>query len=83
MGAADRSSMTAVPSWMVCCGFFALVQHGQIYRMSILHTPPAFRRFSDWVKDGTLARLLEALAQDLEARGDIYQNNNRILYYIL
>lgn len=30
-----------------------------------------FRRFSGWVKDGTLRRLLEALAQDLEARGDI------------
>jgi transposase len=30
-----------------------------------------FRRFSSRVKDGTLARLLEALAQDLEARGDI------------
>ncbi|MDQ9172284.1 transposase, partial [Oxalobacteraceae bacterium R-40] len=28
-----------------------------------------FRRFSGWVKDGTLARLLEALAQDLETRG--------------
>jgi transposase len=30
-----------------------------------------FRRFSGWVKDGTLAQLLEALAQDLESRGDI------------
>lgn len=30
-----------------------------------------FRRFSAWVKDGTLARLLEALAQDMETRGDI------------
>jgi len=30
-----------------------------------------FRRFSGWVKNGTLARLLEALAQDLEARGAI------------
>lgn len=30
-----------------------------------------FRRFSQWVKDGTLRRLLEALAQDLEMRGDI------------
>lgn len=30
-----------------------------------------FRRFSAWVKDGTLRRLLEALAQDLETRGDI------------
>lgn len=30
-----------------------------------------FRRFSGRVKDGTPARLLEALAQDLEARGDI------------
>jgi transposase len=30
-----------------------------------------FRRFSQWVKDGTLRRLLEALAQDLEVRGDI------------
>jgi transposase len=30
-----------------------------------------FRRFSRWVKDGTLRRLLEALAQDLETRGDI------------
>jgi hypothetical protein len=30
-----------------------------------------FRRFSAWVKDGTLSRLLEALAQDLESRSDI------------
>lgn len=30
-----------------------------------------FRRFSGWVKNGTLGRLLEALAQDLEARSDI------------
>jgi transposase len=30
-----------------------------------------FRRFSHWVKDGTLRHLLETLAQDLEARGDI------------
>ena len=30
-----------------------------------------FRRFSAWVKEGTLARLLEALVQDLELRGDI------------
>lgn len=30
-----------------------------------------FRRFSRWVKDGTLRRLLERLAQDLEFRGDI------------
>ena len=30
-----------------------------------------FQRFSDWVKDGTLGRLLEALAQDLESRGEI------------
>jgi transposase len=30
-----------------------------------------FRRFSRWVKDGTLRHLLEALAQDMEARGEI------------
>lgn len=30
-----------------------------------------FRRFSRWVKDGTLQRLLEALARDLKARGAI------------
>ncbi|TCS37946.1 transposase [Paucimonas lemoignei] len=30
-----------------------------------------FRRFSRWVKEGTLERLLTALARDLELRGDI------------
>lgn len=30
-----------------------------------------FRRFSRWVKDGTLERLLTALARDLELRGGI------------
>lgn len=30
-----------------------------------------FRRFSAWVKDGTLQHMLEALARDLELRGDI------------
>lgn len=30
-----------------------------------------FRRFSRWVKQGTLRRMLEALAQDLEERGQI------------
>lgn len=30
-----------------------------------------YRRFSRWVKDGTLRRMLEALAQDLEVRGEI------------
>jgi transposase len=30
-----------------------------------------FRRFSRWVRDGTLRRMLEALAQDLEFKGGI------------
>jgi transposase len=30
-----------------------------------------FRRFSQWVKDGTLRHVLEALALDLQARGEI------------
>lgn len=30
-----------------------------------------FRRFSRWVKDGTLRHVLEALALDLQARGEI------------
>jgi transposase len=29
------------------------------------------RRFQTWVKDGSLRRVLEALAQDLESRGEI------------
>jgi transposase len=29
------------------------------------------RRFQQWVKDGTLRRVLEALAEDLRARGDL------------
>ena len=29
------------------------------------------RRFQAWVKDGSLRRVLEALAQDLETRGEI------------
>jgi transposase len=30
-----------------------------------------FRRFSRWVKEGTLRHVLEALALDLQARGEI------------
>jgi transposase len=29
------------------------------------------RRFQQWVKDGTLRRVVEALAEDLRTRGDL------------
>src|ERR687892_493520 len=32
---------------------------------------PAHRRFQQWVKDGSLRRVLEALAEDLRTRGDL------------
>jgi transposase len=61
----ERSVMVGV-YWVLCTGaaWADLPERYPSYSM-------CFRRFSRWVRDGTLRGILDALAQDLEDRGQI------------
>jgi hypothetical protein len=52
-------------------GFCARVLLGTICRTAIPPYETCHRRFQQWQRDGTLTRLLHALAEDLRARGKL------------
>ena len=70
----DKGGRPALPARQVLCGILWILRTGARWK-DLPDRYPSYqtchRRFQVWVRNGTLGRILRALAKDLECRGKI------------